>query len=165
MKFIFILLYVLVSSSSYAQLDTLEQYFYASEHLYSMDITFKSGKQKTKYIYSEGPNNGKELSKKIVSKIEKAQTNPDIGSCTPCWLKTYNQNGIAYEGLFYTDCCVGEYVSYHSNGEVSEKGQFVPMENGELTENPCTRTGHWQFFDENGNLIKEEDYINGILQK
>ena len=69
-----------------------------------------------------------------------------------------------YEGEFYTDCCVGKYLRYHSNGQIAEQGQFVPLVNGELTEHACKKTGHWKYFDENGLLIKEEDYINGEVQ-
>lgn len=165
MKSFLYLAFIFVSTASFSQVDTMEMYFYSSEHRYINNISLESGKQKNTYIYTEGPDKGKELSNSSVIEIERARNNPDLLLCTPCWLKTSNQHGISYEGLFYTDCCVGAYTGYHSNGKISEKGQYSEMLNGELPEYLCMRRGLWRFFDETGNLIGEENYDDYIPEK
>lgn len=47
----------------------------------------------------------------------------------------------------------GEYIAFHEDGKKAVTGQYIlGMKNG-----------LWQYFDENGNLIKEESYKRNKL--
>ncbi|MCD4728446.1 MAG: hypothetical protein K8R46_12335 [Pirellulales bacterium] len=49
------------------------------------------------------------------------------------------------------------HIAYHSNGNISEKGDYIrkPGTRSSL------RTGQWKHFDEEGQLTREELYVDG----
>jgi len=42
----------------------------------------------------------------------------------------------------------GEFEKYHENGTLKEKGAY----------NKMRKTGHWKYYNEEGVLVKEEDF-------
>ena len=164
MKVLFNIFLVFFTVIGYSQVDTLEFYYYYSDYQYTINICKdpKKGTFVKEYIYSEGPKKGEKVEKSKVKLIEKSTHNPDVDKCSPCWQKVSNQNGIYYEGLFYTDCCVGQYIEYHPNGVISIKGQYPNMIVNELPDDACRKTGEWYTYDEKGELLTTETYENGI---
>jgi hypothetical protein len=147
---------LLLSFQVFSQLDTLEMHYYHSEYKYVTHIDLSRGHPIEKYVYTEGPNKGQEIDSITATKINVFERNPDIRDCSPCWLRTFDQNGLNYEGEFYLDCCVGIFVRYHPNGLVSERGQYFSLE--EINKNQdveCLPKGIWKYYDEQGNLILE----------
>jgi antitoxin component YwqK of YwqJK toxin-antitoxin module len=94
----------------------------------------------------------------------------DPMKCTPCYLKAYAKNKLIYEGDFYTDCGVGNYIEYYSNGNIKVKGQYkrnlIKEWNLSKSNEWCAiKVGVWEYYDEKGNLIKSEEYQNGLLKE
>ncbi|NAY93472.1 hypothetical protein GTQ34_16290 [Muricauda sp. JGD-17] len=87
-----------------------------------------------------------------------------------------------YESDFFVQCCtggtcdmnysykVGEWIYYHTNGQIKAKGKFrirrkkieTSCEGGDYIKAGFV-TNKWEFFDENGNQISPElDFIREI---
>ncbi|MFT6280140.1 MAG: hypothetical protein ACJA0U_000257 [Salibacteraceae bacterium] len=150
---------MLLTFQAIGQLDTLEMHYYSSEYKFRRHVDLRMDDPIQRYIYTEGPNKGQEIDTATIAKIQIYMSNPDIRECSPCWKKTFDQNGLNYEGEYITDCCVGLFINYHSNGSVSESGQYFSLEDIiENEDNACRPTGIWFYYDEQGNLIREVNY-------
>lgn len=75
---------------------------------------------------------------------------------------------------------IGEWVSFYRNGKKKETGNYLPFgivkvtvlavpdEHEDykdifvFTEPEGMKTGIWRYFDENGNIEEQENYINGV---
>ncbi|MCB9195229.1 MAG: hypothetical protein H6598_03305 [Flavobacteriales bacterium] len=86
-------------------------------------------------------------------------------NCVPCWRREYYESGqLESEGLGYTDCSFGKWVYYYESGVIKKITYHTENTNNDWINIPCGQeTGTWQFFNEEGNLIKEQTYSNGKL--
>lgn len=73
---------------------------------------------------------------------------------------------------------IGKWVSYYPNGKIKETGSYLPfgivkitvvaMLDGSgkdiitFTEPKSMKTEIWKYFDENGKIVMQEKYINGV---
>ncbi len=113
------------------------------------------------------------LEKQRVSQAvyEKHLNEPTISICKPCYLKQEDEkNNLIYEGDFYEDCCIGNYIERYQNGEIKLKGQYkVPTKDilGQNIYNMgfCKRDGEWKYYKKNGEIEKIEIYKDGELVK
>ncbi len=124
-------------------------------------LTWQSSNRKVTYY-----ENGKEISKSKYDALNKETIDPN--DCTPCYLVAYQDKILIYEGDFYTDCGVGLYIDYYPNGNVKSKGEYKRNIDqnwniDKVNEWCAVKNGLWEYFDESGNLIKSEQYENGIL--
>lgn len=55
---------------------------------------------------------------------------------------------------------VGAYTEYFANGNKAIEGQFTQLPAGATAYMP-TKTGVWNYYNENGKLIKKEEYLPG----
>ncbi|MCH2228701.1 MAG: hypothetical protein MK105_00045 [Crocinitomicaceae bacterium] len=146
--------YTLDTSTMYKNLDTL--------NFYSVGLRAESSNKSEKYWV-----NNKRVDKIIYLKYKSVWDN--IHKCKPCYLKTYDENDkLIKEGFQYTDCGVGIWTEYYSNGEIKTIGHF--KENNSDNWNDlwnrgyCSRKeGLWKYYDENGNVTKTEKYLDGKL--
>jgi hypothetical protein len=115
--------------------------------------------------------NNEKVSKETYDKYYTMWSNINI--CRPCWLQGFvagdSTDLLVFEGFFYTDCAIGPYRAYYSNGNMSVNGQFANYEGRkEVDENGnwrdlsvyCRKIGKWEYFDERGKLVKTE-YFDG----
>lgn len=91
-----------------------------------------------------------------------------IDYCTPCWMKDYNlEEELVSEGLYYTDCAVGEIIEYFPSEIIKAKGEFKsnPTDDwkGWYQKGGCKKEGTWKYYDEKGNLLKTETFKDGQL--
>ena len=91
-----------------------------------------------------------------------------IGTCTPCWVKDYNlSEELISEGLYYTDCPIGKMIDYYSTGIIKAQGNYKPNPTNNWAnwyqKGGCRKEGEWKYYDENGTLIKIENYRDGKL--
>lgn len=78
------------------------------------------------------------------------------------WIKLYDtEDNLLYEGLKYSDCTLGPFICYHPNGKIRMKGEYSGAKKnskGKYIMQKCSgkETGTWEYYDENGALIKTE---------
>lgn len=91
-----------------------------------------------------------------------------LGKCKPCWQKNYTFEGrLISEGMGFTDCMVGDYFFYYSNGEIyisssykkNDSNDWSNLHNRKL----CGQNGVELFYSTNGKLIKTNFYVDGKL--
>ena len=84
------------------------------------------------------------------------------------YLKFYAEDSIiAFEGLRYNHQFVGQYISYHKNGQIKTKGNHTPIKfkrNGVIKKG-AQKDGTWTYFSKSGKIIRKEKYKNGKLKK
>lgn len=73
--------------------------------------------------------------------------------------KIYFDNGTPQQILEIVDKKqkTYNYTEYHKNGKISAQGQKIYSD----VKFDYVYNGKWKFFDENGKLIKEEEYVKG----
>ena len=109
------------------------------------------------------------ISKAKYNKYQTAFKN--IEKCTPCILKTVNENEtLLTEGLQYEDCAVGVWYEYYPNGKIKVLGHFKENDSGnwdKLYERGlCSqREGTWTYYNDDGSIQKTEKYANNVLVK
>lgn len=87
------------------------------------------------------------------------------------WGRNYDSNGrLLFEGLRYTDCFIGAFISYYNNGEKRTQGQYLSNTTGNWKDlglrGLCSvQTGEWKEYNESGILTKKYLYENGKLVK
>jgi len=80
------------------------------------------------------------------------------------WIKLYDINDqLQFEGLKYSDCCIGPFICYWPNGKIKLKGQyngytFSEKKGYKIKECSGKETGTWEYFDENGKLTNKLNY-------
>lgn len=60
---------------------------------------------------------------------------------------------------------VGEYLAWHENGQINVRGKYTELRTSKLGMPTAYLTGTWSFYDEAGNLIKEQFFEEGNLVK
>jgi len=114
------------------------------------------------------------VNNKVVNKAtyDKYKSNWDnIEKCRPCYLKTYNvHDSLIREGLQYEDCAVGDWIEYYPDGKIKVKGHYKENPTGNwdslYDRGYCSRKdGKWTYYNENGTVIKVENYIDDKLVK
>jgi antitoxin component YwqK of YwqJK toxin-antitoxin module len=113
--------------------------------------------------------NGKEVSKFIYDKYHSKYKNME--TCCPCILKSYDENDVLLrEEVSCTDCRVGWFKIYYSNGKVKLAGQYKENPTGNW-ENIYERgfcnipEGEWSYFNENGDKLYSEFWKDGVFIK
>lgn len=144
-----------LSQSVYKNLEVKKFYSVA------MDVDSSGGKK----IYKI---DNKEVSQAVYDKYHKAWK--DVQNCKPCMLETYDANDrLLYKAVKYTDCPVGEWISYYPGGKIKEKGMYRENESGVWDDlwnsGYCIKHGSWTYYDEKGKVIREEKYSFGNLQE
>lgn len=83
-------------------------------------------------------------------------------------VKTFWSNGnLMEDAYYYGGMYLGPYKFYYENGQLKEEGQFrdIPKSFKNYNFEQTTREGNWKFYDNNGNLIKSENYKNEKFKK
>lgn len=110
--------------------------------------------------------NCNEVSKEIFDSLR--QTKKDGMRCKPCVLNHFNDSGnVLISAWQYTDCNVGPYLEYYSNGQIKTKGAYKTNKSRWIIWkkwNCSVKEGDWYHYTITGELIKKESYLNGQLQ-
>ena len=112
--------------------------------------------------------NEKEVDKATYDKYNTTWANME--TCKPCILLSYDYNdNLLYKGIQYTDCRVGFWIEYFSNGKVKIIGHYKEnkKENWEnaYSQGLCRKDGVWTYFNENGDKLYWESWEDGKLVK
>ena len=138
----------------YSKLDTIETY--------NVGLSAETGPGYARYFV-----NDKQVDKKTYDRYKIPWDN--IGKCTPCFLKTYDEENILVsESVQYTDCGVGLWIEYYPNGHIKVIGHYKENDTGNWKDiykrGYCSvRNGKWTYYDINGNETKIENYKEGKL--
>jgi antitoxin component YwqK of YwqJK toxin-antitoxin module len=133
----------------YSRLDTIETY--------DVGLSAEIGPGYAKYFV-----NDKEVDKRTYDLYKVPWDN--IGKCTPCFLKTYDEDNILVrESVQYTDCAVGLWIEYYPNGRIKVIGHYKENDTGNWKDiykrGYCSvRNGKWIYYDINGKETKIENY-------
>ncbi len=92
----------------------------------------------------------------------------NMETCKPCVLKAYDENDVLLsESVQYTDCPMGYYITYYSNGKIEMTGYYKDYSGNDWTniynKGYCRQHGTFTYYDINGQVIKVEHYTNGVL--
>ncbi len=95
------------------------------------------------------------------------RTSTDIESCTPCWLRYFNKEGLLLqEGFSYMDCALGKRIEYYPSGSIKVIRFFKTNETGDWTDFPCSVPhGTWIYFNEDGTIQKSVIYEDGVVKE
>jgi hypothetical protein len=102
-----------------------------------------------------------EINDKVVSKTiydRYHDTWENMATCKPCILLTYDINEkLLYKGIQYTDCRVGYFIEYFSNGKVKLIGHYKENESGNWENSTCNnKDGAFTYFNEEGEELYTE---------
>lgn len=91
-----------------------------------------------------------------------------LAKCKPCWQRNYTFTGqLVSEGLRFTDCMVGDFRSYYSNGKIYISASYKQNESNDwknLYERKlCGQDGIERYYSTDGKLIKTNFYSDGKL--
>ena len=98
-------------------------------------------------------------------------TRKNMESCCPCILESYDENDVLLsESIACTDCGVGWFKKYYSNGKLKLTGQYKenPTNNWDdiWRRGYCqVRVGEWKFYNENGERLYSEFWNDGVFLK
>ncbi len=150
---------MLISADSFSQKD-------AAIDIYKKTDTIEA------YInmqISSGPNgyfvNEKSIDKRTYDRYKTVMDKMD--KCLPCWIKNYTLEGeFVSEGMYYTDCLVGNYVEYYPNGNKKLSGHYKENHTGTWEDlyqrGYCSvKEGVWIYHNESGKISKREHYKDG----
>ena len=70
------------------------------------------------------------------------------------WKEYYPEGELRSQGEYLNSKRVGEWVFYHPNHKVEQKGSYDKKGNAQ---------GAWKWFYETGNLLREENYRNNLV--
>ncbi len=151
------------SNAAYQNLDTLKYYNVSLASGPGKDCAhFDFSKIKIKYYVD-----CKEVSKEVYDKF--FNENNRLGDCTPCYLEQLDKNGNSVSlGIQYTDCIVGEWKEFYPDGKVKLIGHYRENKTGNWDDiwkrGYCSvKEGVWIYYDENGSVLKTENYFNNKL--
>ncbi len=162
------ILFSILYNNSFAQIDTTET-----------DTTkwvYKNLETKKFYgvglLSGDGTNyklNDKIIDKSVYDKYYSTWKN--MTSCKPCILETYDANDILkWKGIQYTDCAVGFWIEYYTNGIVKVLGHYRENETGDwdsaFYKGYCiSPDGTWTYYNEHGQKRYSEYWKNGEFIK
>jgi antitoxin component YwqK of YwqJK toxin-antitoxin module len=91
----------------------------------------------------------------------------DIDSCTPCWLRYFNKDGLLLqEGLSYMDCALGKRIEYFPSGNIKAIRLFKTNETWNWTDFTCSVPhGTWIYYNEDGTIQKTMIYEDGVIKE
>lgn len=69
------------------------------------------------------------------------------------WTEYHNSGEFRAKGLFLNDKRVGEWIFYYPNSAIEQKGKYDKKGQAQ---------GEWKWFYENGNLLRQEFYIDNL---
>ncbi|MCX6180850.1 MAG: hypothetical protein NT150_02825 [Bacteroidetes bacterium] len=93
----------------------------------------------------------------------------NMETCKPCVLETYDGNGVLqHKAEQYTDCAVGQWIEYYSDGKIKVIGHFKENDTGNWDKayerGYCSsKNGVWNYYDKDGTIKKTETYLNNKL--
>jgi antitoxin component YwqK of YwqJK toxin-antitoxin module len=169
------------NATIYTDFDTLKTYLVILENFedkefevsgygnYKTDIGFNKSltklnykKKKTGYYV-----NNVKINKSRYEYLKKYWLN--INECDPCYMIAYDEDDkLVYEAFQYMDCIAGLYIDYFPSGQIKTIGRYKENDTKEWRSwiSECyKKEGLWLHYDENGHLIKEERYVDNILQE
>lgn len=161
---IFIILW-LTNSSGFAQVDSNSFSYQNLDTLITYDVELRT---ETGPGYARYYVNGEQVRKIVYDSYSKFWDN--IGKCTPCYLKTYDtEDNLISESVQFTDCPVGDYREYYTNGTLKVNGQYKMNSTGNwkniFDRGYCRKVGKWIYYASNGSILKIEEYVDGKLTK
>jgi len=113
--------------------------------------------------------NDKEVDKATYKKFNASWKNMD--KCLPCILEVYDEKEVLLrKSVSYTDCGVGPFVVYFSNGKPMLKGSYLENSTG-IWDNIDERGycsvphGKWTYFNEEGEELYSEYWEKGVFIK
>jgi hypothetical protein len=158
MKYLFLFCIHVVTLKSFSQKDSTRIFY---PHLDTIEAY-------TNIMIKSGPGgffvNEKRIDKRAYDIYKRSMEKAD--NCRPCWIKNFTIEGeFVSEGAYYSECLIGKYFEYHSNGKLKTSGQYKENHTGiwnDLYKNGyCRRDGLWIYYDETGKIVKREKYENG----
>lgn len=63
------------------------------------------------------------------------------------------------KGYVFDGCFIGLTIFYHSNGKLESVGEFNLTPHSVRARPGGRRIGHWKYFNDKGNICKEEIHI------
>ena len=129
---------------------------------YRVSTSATTDKNGTTYYIDDTP-----IDKATYDKYADAYEN--LKKCKPCWMKTYGRDGkLLYEGMQYTDCLVGDYRDYYSDGTLRSAGHYLENHTGKwkniYERGYCgTKNGEWKYYSVSGKDSLTETYVKGKL--
>lgn len=160
---IFILTFLV--GQTYGQTDTGTVYRnLKTKKFYSVGLSFQFDSGQSKYEV-----NDKEVNKSTYRKYEKTWENME--NCCPCILKSYDENDILIrEAVSCTDCGVGYFKEFYSNGHVKLSGSYKENPTGNWDDiwsrGYCSvPDGHWIYYNEKGIILYSEYWKDGNFIK
>lgn len=113
--------------------------------------------------------NGKKVDKSTYNKYH--STWSSMENCTPCILKSYDENDILIrQAVQYFDCGVGWFKKYYPNGNLKLTGFYKENSTGKwknLSDRGyCNvKNSKWTYFNQNGDTLYSEFWDNGQFIK
>jgi len=166
MRIILTIVLMIVSTFSFAQVDTIN---YRPHNTTKTETTVKTTKTKngkvlksktkkkrTKYTVDDNESNQ--------NKYDQAnQESNTIDDCKPCWLRYYDKDGkLLQEGLSYSDCALGKRIEYYPSGKIKVIRYYKTNDTNYWTNFPCSvAEGTWIYYNEDGTIEKTETYVDG----
>jgi len=140
------------STNIYKKLKTIK--------MYSVSLNYLKDEYGEQYTV-----NNKEVTKKIYEKYK--DNFEDFENCCPCLLKYYNENDtLLNEMVSCSDCGVGYFKVYFSNGQVKLHGHYKENTKQNWDSFPCSvPDGEWIYYDKNGVKLYSEFWDNGNFIK
>ena len=158
------ILTVLVGST-YSQVDTGTVYKHLkTRKFYAVGLSMQTNGDQSKYEV-----NGKEVNESTYRKYERTWKNME--NCCPCILKYYDENDILLrKAVSCTDCGVGSFKEYYSNGQVKLSGRFKENPTGNWDDIEelgfCSvPDGEWIYYNEHGKELYSEYWEDGYFIK
>lgn len=166
MRIILTIILLIVSTLTFAQVDTIDYRPHNSiitespKKVDSKTIKSKRKNQKSKYTVEEKKSDNNEYEQ--VSKESKT-----IDDCKPCWLRYYGQDGkLLQEGLSYSDCALGKNTEYYPSGKIKVVRFYKTNNTTDWTKFPCSvAEGTWIYYKEDGTVEKTQTFIDGVQIK
>jgi hypothetical protein len=160
-----LLIIILIKSQFLAQSDSSINYKgLETKIFYSVNIEHKNSNGKQSYFL-----NDKKVSKSTYEKYAEAWKNME--TCCPCILEVYDiKNKLTIESVSCTDCGVGYYKEFHTNGKLKIDGHFKENPTGNW-EDIWSRgfcsvpDGKWTYYNKKGDSLFSEFWENGNFIK
>lgn len=157
---------ILLSINTYSQIDTNKTNYSRLDTIktYSVNLSSETGPGYARYYL-----NNIQVKKKIYDYYQ-IQADKFL-NCKPCYLMSYDINDVLVNASqSYGDCAIGISIDYYPTGAIKAVKYYKQNLSGDWANfykrGYCSvRNGKWTYYDENGNIIKTENYTDGKLVK
>jgi hypothetical protein len=159
-RFLLLVFFLLpLVASAQKQLDTIKVYNITCSYQDGNSFTAWGGSWTPFYPPVACPDNDKSKYIENHKQVDEA-----LKSRLFFWMKLYDTDDhLLYESLKYSDCTVGPFICYHPNGKVKLTGQYdgykyIKKKGYRVVNCEGKPTGTWLYYDEEGKLVKTENY-------